>query len=62
VSFFSVVFLQAKQEIFEVKQHRLALAQDEYRHLNSALNQLSASHTSRKNAFGVPFLVIYVFL
>ncbi|CAG0920590.1 unnamed protein product [Notodromas monacha] len=38
--------LAAKQELFQVKQHRLTLAQDEYRHLNSALNQLSASHTS----------------
>ena len=36
--------LEAKREIYDVKQQRLMLAQDEYNHLNA----LAASRTSRK--------------
>lgn len=43
--FFSSV-LQAKKEIYDVKQQRLCLAQDEYNHLNNALTTLGASRTS----------------
>lgn len=42
------VLLQAKKEIYDVKQQRLCLAQDEYDHLNNALSTLGASRTSRK--------------
>ena len=38
--------LRAKQELVDVKQQRLHLAQDEYQHLNSTLATLSASTTS----------------
>lgn len=38
--------LQAKKEIYDVKQQRLNLAQDEYDHLNNALNTLNISRTS----------------
>lgn len=38
--------LQAKKEIYDVKQQRLCLAQDEYNHLNNALTTLGASRTS----------------
>ncbi|XP_033224229.1 protein kibra [Belonocnema kinseyi] len=38
--------LEAKKEIYDVKQQRLCLAQDEYNHLNNALNTLGASRTS----------------
>jgi protein KIBRA len=36
--------LEAKREIFDIKQQRLLLAQDEYNHLNA----LAASRTSCK--------------
>ncbi|XP_067204662.1 protein kibra isoform X2 [Linepithema humile] len=36
----------AKKEIYDVKQQRLCLAQDEYNHLNNALSTLGASRTS----------------
>nr|XP_012149559.1 PREDICTED: protein kibra isoform X3 [Megachile rotundata] len=36
----------AKKEIYDVKQQRLCLAQDEYNHLNNALTTLGASRTS----------------
>ncbi|XP_074111346.1 WW and C2 domain containing protein kibra isoform X1 [Cotesia typhae] len=36
----------AKKEIYDVKQQRLCLAQDEYDHLNNALTTLGASRTS----------------
>jgi protein KIBRA len=38
--------LRAKQELIDVKQQRLSLAQDEYNHLNNALANLSVSTTS----------------
>ncbi|XP_063991424.1 protein kibra isoform X2 [Diachasmimorpha longicaudata] len=38
--------LEAKKEIYDVKQQRLCLAQDEYDHLNNALTTLGASRTS----------------
>ncbi|XP_058798936.1 protein kibra [Phymastichus coffea] len=38
--------LEAKKEIYDVKQQRLCLAQDEYNHLNNALSTLGASRTS----------------
>jgi len=38
--------LQAKREIFNLKQERLKIAQEEYLHLNKAMNSLSASKTS----------------
>ncbi|XP_014232669.1 protein kibra isoform X1 [Trichogramma pretiosum] len=38
--------LEAKKEIYDVKQQRLCLAQDEYNHLNNALCTLGASRTS----------------
>ncbi|XP_046624064.1 protein kibra isoform X1 [Neodiprion virginianus] len=38
--------LEAKKEIYDVKQQRLCLAQDEYNHLNNALTTLGASRTS----------------
>ncbi|KAJ8679667.1 hypothetical protein QAD02_015454 [Eretmocerus hayati] len=41
-----IVTLQAKKEIYDVKQQRLCLAQDEYNHLNNALSTLGASRTS----------------
>lgn len=40
--------LQAKKEIYDVKQQRLCLAQDEYNHLNNVLTTLGASRTSCK--------------
>ena len=42
--------LKAKQELVDIKQQRLHLAQDEYNHLNSTLASLSASTTSRKSS------------
>ncbi|KAI4494396.1 hypothetical protein M0802_008888 [Mischocyttarus mexicanus] len=36
----------AKKEIYDVKQQRLCLAQDEYNHLNNALTTLGASRSS----------------
>ena len=44
--------LRAKQELVDVKQQRLHLAQDEYQHLNSTLATLSASTTSCKLILG----------
>lgn len=38
--------LQAKKEIYDVKQQRLYLAQDEYNHLNNVLSTLNTSRTS----------------
>ncbi|XP_032662822.1 protein kibra isoform X2 [Odontomachus brunneus] len=38
--------LEAKKEIYDIKQQRLCLAQDEYNHLNNALSTLGASRTS----------------
>ncbi|CAH1392775.1 unnamed protein product [Nezara viridula] len=38
--------LEAKKEIYDVKQQRLCLAQDEYNHLNNALSTLNTSRTS----------------
>lgn len=43
-----VFLLQAKKEIYDIKQQRLYLAQDEYNHLNNALSTLNTSRTSRK--------------
>ena len=40
--------LRAKQELVEIKQQRLHLAQDEYQHLSSTLSNLSASTNSCK--------------
>lgn len=40
--------LRAKQELADIKNQRLNIAQDEYHHLNSTLSNLSASTTSRK--------------
>jgi hypothetical protein len=40
--------LQAKKEIYDVKQQRLYLAQDEYNHLHNALTTLNTSRTSCK--------------
>ncbi|XP_060869619.1 protein kibra isoform X2 [Metopolophium dirhodum] len=36
----------AKKEIYDIKQQRLYLAQDEYNHLNNALSTLNTSRTS----------------
>ena len=38
--------LQAKKEIYDVKQQRLNIAQDEYDHLNNALATLNISRNS----------------
>ncbi|XP_059079146.1 protein kibra-like isoform X2 [Tigriopus californicus] len=38
--------LRAKQELVDIKQQRLHLAQDEFRHLNNTLTALSASNSS----------------
>ncbi|XP_037086614.1 protein kibra-like [Pollicipes pollicipes] len=38
--------LQAKREIFNMKQERLKIAQEEYLHLNNAMTNLSTSKTS----------------
>ncbi|KAL5242264.1 hypothetical protein ACI65C_009674 [Semiaphis heraclei] len=38
--------LEAKKEIYDIKQQRLCLAQDEYNHLNNALSTLNTSRTS----------------
>jgi len=38
--------LEAKKEIYDVKQQRLYLAQDEYNHLNNVLSTLNTSRTS----------------
>ncbi|CAH0393951.1 unnamed protein product [Bemisia tabaci] len=38
--------LEAKKEIYDIKQQRLYLAQDEYNHLHNALSTLNASRTS----------------
>lgn len=38
--------LEAKKEIYDIKQQRLCLAQDEYNHLNNALTTLGASRQS----------------
>ncbi|KAK3580455.1 hypothetical protein CHS0354_035497, partial [Potamilus streckersoni] len=38
--------LEAKKEIFSVKEQRLLLAQDEYQHLNDTLTGWKSSHTS----------------
>ncbi|KAG8235590.1 hypothetical protein J437_LFUL016189 [Ladona fulva] len=38
-------FLQAKKEMYDIKQQRLCLAQDEYNHLNNALSTLNTSRT-----------------
>ncbi|XP_011503552.1 PREDICTED: protein kibra [Ceratosolen solmsi marchali] len=38
--------LEAKKEIYDVKQQRLCLAQDEYNHLNNALSTLGTSRSS----------------
>lgn len=45
---FHIAFLslQAKKEMCEVKQQRLWLAQDEYKHLNNVLSGLAVSRTS----------------
>lgn len=40
--------LQAKKEIYDIKQQRLYLAQDEYNHLNNVLSTLNTSRTSCK--------------
>lgn len=45
------IVLQAKKEIYDVKQQRLCLAQDEYNHLNNALTTLGASRTSCEYTF-----------
>jgi len=43
------LFLQAKQEIMDVKQERLTLASEQYKQLTSRLQpQWKASKTSRK--------------
>lgn len=38
--------LSAKQDIMQVKAQRLALAQDEYHHLNTTLTNLFSSRSS----------------
>jgi hypothetical protein len=43
-----ILLLQAKKEIYDVKQQRLYLAQDEYNHLHNALTTLNTSRTSCK--------------
>lgn len=45
---FGCFFFQAKKEIYDVKQQRLCLAQDEYNHLTNALARLNSSRTSRE--------------
>ncbi|XP_064084270.1 protein kibra-like [Macrobrachium nipponense] len=45
--------LSAKQDIMQVKAQRLALAQDEYHHLNTTLTNLFSSRSSvRHNSSG----------
>ena len=44
----SLFSFQAKKEIYDVKQQRLYLAQDEYNHLQTALTTLNTSRTSCK--------------
>jgi hypothetical protein len=43
--------LKAKQELVDIKQHRLSLAQHDLNHLNTTLSTLSTSTTSRKSPF-----------
>lgn len=43
--------LSAKQDIMQVKAQRLALAQDEYHHLNTTLTNLFSSRSSCKSIF-----------
>lgn len=42
------LILQAKREIFSVKEQRLQLAKDEYEHLNDTLSGWKSSRTSCK--------------
>ena len=42
--------LKAKQELVDIKQQRLSLAQHDLNHLNTTLSTLSTSTTSRKSA------------
>ncbi|XP_050441150.1 protein kibra isoform X2 [Adelges cooleyi] len=41
-----IYYVYAKKEIYDIKQQRLYLAQDEYNHLNNALSTLNTSRTS----------------
>ena len=41
--------LKAKQELVDIKQQRLHLAQHDLNHLNTTLSTLSTSTTSRKS-------------
>lgn len=50
---------QAKKEIYDIKQQRLYLAQDEYNHLNNALSTLNTSRTSREY---YTFYKIYMYI
>lgn len=43
--------LKAKQELVDIKQQRLSLAQHDLNHLNTTLSTLSTSTTSRKSPF-----------
>lgn len=53
--------LQAKKEIYDIKQQRLHLAQDEYNHLNNALATLNTSRTSCKyHIFIFLFFMVFV--
>lgn len=45
--------LRAKQELVDVKQQRLHLAQDDLNHLKSTLSMLSASTASRKSSINI---------
>lgn len=55
-------FLQAKKEIYDIKQQRLCLAQDEYNHLNNALSTLNTSRSSREYLYiNYIYLRVYTF-
>jgi len=63
---FILFFLQAKKEIYDIKQQRLCLAQDEYNHLNNALSTLNTSRSSREylyinEMYFILFARIYTF-
>ena len=46
--------LQAKREIFNLKQERLKIAQEEYLHLNNAMTNLSSSKISGEYGLSQP--------
>lgn len=55
------ILLKAKKEIYDIKQQRLHLAQDEYNHLTNALATLNTSRTSCKYIYFYQCWKNYVF-